>query len=126
MSIRPERARPAASFSAVLLSAVEDAAPPPEQLTLHVADIDLSLDRRSGSRCRAIATVAVVDQDGASLEGVAVRGHFEAVGYDRSFTRYTDATGDAVLTSAWQRPCPSFSFEVLDLRLGGYEYDPVS
>ncbi len=100
--------------------------PPPQQLTLHVADIDVSLERRSNDRCRASATVAVVDQDGAPLRDVTVRGRFEAVGYDRVFTDRTDARGDAVLRSGWRRPCPSFSFEVLDLRRSGYEYDPVS
>ncbi|MEM7023225.1 MAG: PKD domain-containing protein, partial [Pseudomonadota bacterium] len=108
----------------ITVAASEPPPPPPEELTMHVSSIQLTLDERSNNRCRAIATVLVADQDDDPVDNVAVSGRFVAEGYDRTMRRRTAETGQAVLRSAWRRPCPTFTLEVVNLQLGGYTYEP--
>ena len=98
---------------------------------MHVASIEMSLDRRTAGRNTfewAIATVTIVDSGGNPVEGATVYGHWEGATADTD-TGLTNAIGEVSLKSDSVKNPPSettFTFVVDNVVLSGWTYDPFA
>ena len=94
-------------------------APPP---TVRVSSISLVVATNGGWKT-VQATVKVTDLNGASVSGVRVNGNWTGL-VTGTGTATTDASGNAVLTSARTKSSGNVTFTVTSLSKTGYVYDP--
>jgi len=98
-----------------------------EQPTMHVARIDMALQTTSRRNLTsAVATVSIVDANGAPVAGATVSGYWSGATSD-SDSGTTDAAGRVTLVSdGVRRPSSgtTFTFTVRDVTLSGWTYDP--
>jgi len=92
---------------------------------MHVSDIDMSL-KTAGINVNAIATVAIVDESSAPVEGVTVSGYWSDATSDID-SGVTDVDGKVRLQSDKVKNLPSgttFTFTVDKVTKDGWTYDP--
>lgn len=95
----------------------------PSSEKMHVAKIDMLL-KTKGSLVNAIATVTIVDESGASVEGATVSGHWSGATSDTD-SGVTDASGQVSLESNKVKKPKSgttFIFTVDDVTKEGWKY----
>jgi len=106
----------------------EVSATPGAQPTIHVESIDMVLER-AGKNWKAVATVLIQDQNGTAKAGATVVGDWYLNGslIQAGASGITDATGDVAITSPPKKAKSGdvFVFEVTDVVLSGYVYDPA-
>jgi len=94
-------------------------------LVMHVASIAMST-KKAGPNVNAIATVTVVDADGAPVEGATVSGHWSELTSD-SDSRVTDNNGTVSLNSnKVKNASGTFTFTVDDITKDGWTYDSAA
>ena len=105
----------------------EASATPEAEPTIHVENIGMEL-QSTRRNWKAVATVLIVDRDGAPQEGATVVGdwYFKGGLIRTGASGMTDGTGNAVLTSPSERARSGevFRFVVTDVALAGFVYDP--
>lgn len=100
----------------------------PLPLSIHVDDISITIVNR-GRNYSGTATVTVLDQDGNPSPGVEVIGSWTWNSMDiGSGSEVTDGNGVAILSSSNVKAASGdvLTFNVTDLVLSGYTYDPAS
>ncbi len=98
-----------------------------EASKMHVHDITMAL-KKSGVSYYALATVTIVDADGAPIAGATVSGKWSGATSD-SDTGVTNSAGQVTVRSnSVRRPRSgtTFTFTVTDVVLSGWVYDPAS
>lgn len=94
-----------------------------QALTMHVANIDMSL-KKAGPNVEAIATVTVVDGDGAPVGGATVSGRWSGLTND-SDSGITGDNGTVSLHSnKVKNASGTFTFTVDNITKDGWTYDP--
>ncbi|TSC76038.1 MAG: type I phosphodiesterase/nucleotide pyrophosphatase [Parcubacteria group bacterium Gr01-1014_31] len=99
---------------------------PPPATTIHVGGITMGKEttiRGKKPYCRAIAAVAIVNQDNASIKSANVMGQW-AGSVTATASLSTNRNGVATFRSSWTQNCGVFTFTVADVVLAGYVYDP--
>jgi len=93
-------------------------------VTMHVADIAMSLRTFSKSRADALATVTVRDGSGNVVPGATVSGSWSGV-VSGTVSASTNASGQASFRSARVKASTgsTFTFTVTGVTLAGYTYD---
>ncbi|MCB1909997.1 MAG: PKD domain-containing protein [Rhodocyclaceae bacterium] len=100
-----------------------DATPPVGTASLHVEQITVTLSGNKKNTA-AVATVEIRDGDGNPVAGALVGGRWSGV-VSGSDSVVTDGAGVATFRSSRTRSAGTFSFEVTDVALSGYGYDPA-
>ncbi|MFC1968443.1 S8 family serine peptidase [Chloroflexota bacterium] len=95
--------------------------------TIHVADIDMSIESRAAGRnifASASAEVTIEDANGIPVEGMVVYGQWSELTGD-SDSGITDTNGKVVLTSDRMKNSSGiFVFTVVNITKEGWTYDP--
>jgi subtilisin family serine protease len=103
--------------------AVLDVSAPPAADTMHVHNIEMSLQIVK-NRTSAVATVTVVDGEGDPVGGATVSGHWSGLTHDLDADS-TDSDGQVTLESDRVRNANgTFTFTVDSVGLEGWEYRP--
>jgi PKD repeat protein len=89
---------------------------------VHVSDIAVVETNPSNNKYYGNATVTVVDQNSAPVEGATVYGYFDAPNTD-TFSGVTGADGTVTLVSDKSRTSIEFCFTVTDVVFAGGTYD---
>jgi hypothetical protein len=107
----------------------EASATPSAQVIVHIESISMSLTP-TGKNIKAEATALVHDQSDVPVQGATVVGdwYLEDKVIATGYTGITDSTGIAVSTSPPEKATSgeTFRFEITDVVLSGYIYDPGS
>lgn len=89
---------------------------------MHIADIAMSL-KSGGPNVNAIATVTILDDQGAPVEGATVSGKWSGLTSD-SDSGQTDGSGRVSLNSdRLKKPSGTFTFEVANIARAGTNWD---
>ncbi|NNF33921.1 MAG: multicopper oxidase domain-containing protein, partial [Saprospiraceae bacterium] len=93
---------------------------------MHVSDITVTRDALNGNRFRGVATVTIVDQNGAAVSGATVNGSFSGPSSGNE-SGVTDASGQVSFNSrAVKNPSGDWCFEVTNVTKTGSTYDSGS
>jgi len=90
---------------------------------MHIASIDMSVERKGGwiRRVRAVAVVTIVDSLGNPVEGATVYGRWSGATSDEVFG-ITNTEGRVTFTSMYVRGGGTFTFTVYNVTLSGWIY----
>jgi len=113
-----------AEYDLVQVTPQAGESPPPAAGLLHVHDINVAV-QKAGGRYQAVATVQVLDANGAPMNGVAVRGAWSGATAKGDASVKTDATGRATFYSGRTASPGPFNFCVTNLILAGWTYAPA-
>ena len=108
------------SFSLWEFEAYAEVTPPPG--VMHVASIDMSGTKR-GQTWTAHATVTIVDDNNAPVEGATVYGHWSGA-WTGDVNGVTGSDGKVTLDSGGVRGGGTFTFTVTNIAKTGWTYDP--
>jgi serine protease len=98
---------------------------PAQTTTTHVASISVTKQNLSQGNKRGVATVTIVDDNGAPVAGATVTGDFSGKTSDTGLSAMTDGNGQATLNSSSAKGGGEWCFTVTNVTHGSLAYDAL-
>jgi PKD repeat protein len=97
---------------------------PQPSTMMHVADIVVVKENLGQGFKRGVATVTIVDDNGAPVAGAEVTGDFSGKTNESGLVGTTDGSGNVVFLSQSEKGGGEWCFEVTNVTHGSLTYDP--